>query len=550
MKKFYLILTCLALISLTAFSQQVPRDKVIMEVATGAWCQYCPGAAMGADDLIANGYQVAVIEYHNGDPYATTQSNARISYYNVAGFPTAYFDGGSKVEGGDHTNSMFSYYVPKVNARMAVPSSFTIDVVGTQSCLTDFNAEITVNKVATNNSSNLRLHAVLTESDIVYSWQGMDELNYVCRQMYPNQGGTTISFSGGNTQTVNIQFTLDPTYVFENCELVVFLQDNSTKEIFQGTKMMLTEFQPELNYDATAKQLFNVPKSSCTGTFNPEVNIRNVGAQTMSSVEIVYSVNNGAAQTYNWSGSLDYLAQDTVLLPPISFTGQATNDLVVYTSNPNGNPDECTANDQVTLAVPEAMHTPNTVKLILRTDSNPDQTTWQVTDAMGNVMYSGGPYSSSGQMIQETFDFADEACFTFTIFDSGGDGIASPGFYMLYYGSNTQISQGTDFGYQDQVDFNTADPVGIGEQAGKTGVTVYPNPVQDKATIVVTLEKASNVSYSIYSVTGQKMAQSNETSLDAGQHGLVVDASNWQSGLYLYQVKVGEQTFTGKITVK
>jgi lysyl endopeptidase len=280
------------------------------------------------------------------------------------------------------------------------------------------------------------------------------------------------------------------------------------------------------------------------------VNIRNVGAQTMNSVDIVYSVNGGTAQTYNWSGSLDYLAQDTVQLPPIAFTGQASNDLVVSTSNPNGNPDECTSNDQVTLAVPEAMHTPNTVKLILRTDSNPGQTTWQVTDAMGNVMYSGGPYSSSGQMIQETFEIADEACYTFTVFDSGGDGIASPGFYMLYYGSNTTISQGTDFGYQDQVDFNTADPVGIGEQAAKTGVTVYPNPVLDKATIVVTLDKASNVSYSIYSVSGQKMAESSAASMDAGQHGLVVDASNWQSGLYLYQVRVGEQTFTGKITVK
>ena len=550
MKKFYLSLFFVTLLAFAAFSQQVPRNKVIVEIATGTWCQYCPGSAMGADDLIANGYEVAIVEYHNGDPYATTQSNARISYYNVSGFPTAFFDGGNSVVGGSNTQSMFPQYSAKVNARMAVLSSFTIDVEGTHSCLSDFTAHITLNKVATNNSSNLKLHAVLTESHIEDSWQGMDEVNYVCRQMIPNQNGTAISFTSGNTQTVDLTFTLDPTWVFEECELVVFLQDVGTKEIFQGTKLALTEFVPEKNYDATVKSLFNIPKSSCTGTFEPTVDIRNIGAQTMNSVDIVYNVNGGAAQTFSWTGSLDYLSQETVSLPPIAFTGEENNALVVYTSNPNGNSDECPDNDQVTLSVPEAMHTPNTVKLIMRTDANPDETTWEVTNPAGEVMYSGGPYSSSGQMIQETFEFADESCFTFTIYDAAGNGISVPGFYMLYHGSNTQISQGTDFGYKDVVDFNTADPVGIGEQFANAGVTVYPNPTFDKTSFIVTLKEASNVSYKIYSVTGQMVAESAGTMMDAGQHGITVDASAWNAGLYIYKVQIGKDSFTGKLTVR
>ena len=550
MKNLSLTIITLALFSFTAVSQQVQRDKVILEIATGTWCQYCPGAAMGADDLIANGYPVAVIEYHNGDSYANTYSNSRISYYNVSGFPTAYFDGTTSIVGGSQTQSMFAQYSAKVNARMNVLSSFTIDAEGTHSCLSDFTANVTVNKVATNTSTNLKLHAVLTESHIEQAWFGLQEVNYVCRLMIPNQNGTAVSFTNGNTQTFNLEFTLDPSWVFEECELVVFLQDASTKEIFQGTQLRLTDFTPEMDYDAAVKHVYNIPKSSCTGTFEPEVDIRNIGGQTMNTVDIVYSVNNGSAQTFNWSGSLDYLGEETVTLPPIAFTGEDNNELIVHTSNPNGNSDQCPENDQFTITVPDAMHTPNTVKLIMRTDANPGETTWEVTNSMGEVMYSGGPYTTSGQMIQETFDFADEACFTFTIYDAGGDGIMSPGFYMLYYGSNTQIAQGTNFGFKDIVDFNTADPLGIIEQSSVSNVTVYPNPVTDQATFVVTLDQASPVSYAIYSVTGQLMAQSPETMMEKGQRGIVVDASSWNAGMYIYTVKVGQKSFTGKLNVR
>jgi len=69
----------------------VPREMVIVEIATGTWCGYCPGAAMGASDLIANGHNVAIIKNHNGDPFANTYSNARNNYYSPSGYPDSIF---------------------------------------------------------------------------------------------------------------------------------------------------------------------------------------------------------------------------------------------------------------------------------------------------------------------------------------------------------------------------------------------------------------------------------------------------------------------------
>ena len=120
------VLLTIMIIAFTAglFAQQVDRERVIVEIATGTWCGYCPGAAMGADDLVANGHDVAIIEYHNGDAYANTASNARNSYYAVSGYPTAHFDGVLDVVGGSATSSMYGSYLPLYNQRIVIPCNY------------------------------------------------------------------------------------------------------------------------------------------------------------------------------------------------------------------------------------------------------------------------------------------------------------------------------------------------------------------------------------------------------------------------------------------
>ena len=163
-------------------AQQVDRDMVVVEGFTGFWWGFCPGAAFGADELIENGHNVAVIEYHTGDSLENVYSTARDNYYNISGYPTMMFDGVLDVSGGYSNQSMYPFYVPKVNQRNAVLSDFTIEIELEHTGF-DYTTTIIMENVGGNTSSNLVLHLVVTESGLPIVWGMGEVVNSVCRLM-------------------------------------------------------------------------------------------------------------------------------------------------------------------------------------------------------------------------------------------------------------------------------------------------------------------------------------------------------------------------------
>ncbi len=225
----------LLLMGLISMAYSVPRELVILEIGTGTWCVYCPGAAMGAHDLIANGHAVGVVKNHNGDSYANTYSNARNSYYGINSFPTAYFDGGNPSAGGSASSSLYNSYLVKVNQRLAVPSKYTINALGSVQGST-VNLAVTVAKPEADTNTNIVLHASLTESHIAQNWFNQTHVDNVNRLMVPNQNGTPISLNTGESTTVDLSFSINPSWVPANLEVVLWLQNVTTKEILQGKK--------------------------------------------------------------------------------------------------------------------------------------------------------------------------------------------------------------------------------------------------------------------------------------------------------------------------
>ncbi|RKY97245.1 MAG: hypothetical protein DRQ13_04905 [Ignavibacteriae bacterium] len=221
------------------------REMVLLEIGTGTWCTYCPGAAMGADDLVENGHSVAVVEYHNGDNFTNSYSDARNTYYGISGFPTAIFGGVDYFVGGDHNISMYDNYLPIFEGRKAINCAFDVGIFGT-SAAQDYELTIQLEKQASIPADwdNLVLHVALTESHIPFNWQGQTEVSFVERLMMPDELGTMVDLMNNSNISVDLNFSLDPTWVTDECELVAFIQNLNNKEILQGSKVKLLDLMP------------------------------------------------------------------------------------------------------------------------------------------------------------------------------------------------------------------------------------------------------------------------------------------------------------------
>ena len=77
------------------------------------------------------------------------------------------------------------------------------------------------------------------------------------------------------------------------------------------------------------------------------------------------------------------------------------------------------------------------MKLILHTDNYGYETSWLIEDVDSEELYNQSSTTySSNQLYIEELCLDPATCYIFTILDSYGDGIISPGYYEIYYNDN------------------------------------------------------------------------------------------------------------------
>ncbi len=548
----------------------VERNLVIIEDFTGTWCQYCPGAQMGIEDLIENGYSIAAIANHINDDYSFDGTGDRFTYYGISGLPTAQFDGLITSTGGSATESLYGIYKPLVEQRMAkgTPIKLKIENFLYDSDTRTVTANAVIERIVDKVSGVLVFHAVITESHVPEEWQGQTELNDVARKYYPSANGTNIDLSEDSQQTISITFTIADDWVPELMDIVVFVQNKYSKEIYNGATQHIKEIESIANVTIAVIDTKGEPIEGANVDFDDL-------SQTTGADGSVYFENvEHGNHVYHVSKSGYYPANPVSFLIGFEdkeFTQELWAAEFLYEENFN---DEnlpagwyTTEHDQnwsvenSTFAGGEPnevllSYVPNfTGKTALISPFIPLIDSVSETDSIYIIfkhiidIYNNGGCVFSVRMI--SFTGADT-----TVLWSDNPTIDMPAkqqkikieysditaskvyFQFAFIGSTSNF---TKWAIDDFTIVKADNEVGISENTiGKQTLNVYPNPAQNELKIVNSICGKLN----IYSVTGQCLISNNNYNSNKA-----IDVSHLNNGLYIICIKNQNKVYSAKVSI-
>jgi hypothetical protein len=560
-KRHLLILIGLSFIfSLSGQTQRL----VLVEEATNASCTPC-GAQNPAFFALLNQNRdkLTAVVYHwyfpGYDPmhlHNVGENNARVSYYGINGVPTAIIDGVIPSGAGfGYPGAPSGFTQALINQYHSVPSPFEIDIYHYLSPDEEYIHTTARIKATQDFEGNVKLQLAVVEKVIQFSSppgsNGETTFHDVMKKMMPNHLGTVIPavWEDGDYIIIEESWQLANIYEMDQLGVVGFIQESPSKTVHQAGNSEPEMFAPLFDNDAAIFNLTNLTATNCSGDYSPVITLANYGANTLTSAEIHYSVNDGPIYTFNWSGNLGFLEKTVVELPEIIFPVLPQNQLVINLSQPNGEEDDYFKNNTIEYDFNVAMATPTEVKLMIKLDDNPDKITWEIKNMDGDVVFSGGPYSVAGETINEIFDFENNGCYFFTIYDADGDGLQPPGFFALYYGSGTQIASGTAFGTMFNAQFDVGGTVAVDEVIDIENLAIFPNPMHQSGIVEFRLMNLTYVEIQIHNMVGQLVKTIEKNQFSAGIHQIPIDVSGLDTGFYMVTATVGHQLETKKIAV-
>lgn len=288
--------------------------------------------------------------------------------------------------------------------------------------------------------------------------------------------------------------------------------------------MYIDGYDPQvINFalDAQLLSITGINSIQCSDSIYPIITIKNKGTDTIFTLNIYYGLDTASLNLYSFNDTLITNATAQINLPPLNINQQVYTFLA-FCNSPNGNQDQNTSNDSMQITF-TGNPNPSYAVLILNTDDWGSETTWQITDTLNNVLYTGGPYSDvqGGSTIIDTFCLSKVSCYTFTIFDSYGDGMngsqwggVDGSYYILNEFGDTVISiKNVNFGNREDNPFCTikctlnaninTTPTMCDSATGTASVVIISGnaPFSYLWSTTDTTDSISGLSYGYYSVT-------------------------------------------------
>ena len=513
------------------------NERVLLfECFTNTGCGPCAQQNPALDALIAaNADRVAAIKYHMNWPSAndpmylhnTADNDSRKGVYSVNSVPHTVVDGirfGS-TPGGLSQNMVNNWLT--IESPFEMRLSYEVDEAANT---------ITVHvmgRASTAVEGNVRLYVGVIEKEVHFNSapgpNGERDFYSVMKKLLPTASGTSLgSMEAGDYFAYTFTWELANIYNNDQLDAIAWIQNHGTKEVYQACKSSMS-IEPFYANEAMVSDISDVKGTNCSGESHPKVLLTNNGSNALTSAELEVVVNGETLGNVEWSGNLSTFKSETVDLGEFSFPVEEENTLEVRIKSINGGGDEASTNDIVTIdfkGAPE--NVAKVMKLSIRTDNNPQETTWKVTNLWtGEVVLEGGPYDQANHMFNETLEITGDGCYDFTIYDAGGNGLEG-GVYGLKAGGVTLFS-GNTFGFSESNEFSYEVTADVDENLNQS-VSIYPNPTDGMLNII----SHGKQQVSIYNMAGQRVYEG------YCEGTLKIDMKRFGCGIYA--VKVGDET--------
>lgn len=290
-----------------------------------------------------------------------------------------------------------------------------------------------------------------------------------------------------------------------------------------------------------AVHTFDVGGADCYAG-NISAKLFNSGSAPLTQAQVELRRDGQLLDTYEWTGLLNLGDEAVVTFENVPLLPARNNFTIELPSA-----DEDDSNNKIAVPFFKAPNTLLELIVYSQGDENAEahNTRWAVLDESETVVASGTLLSNEYQ--EESISLPAEGCYTFAVYDDGGDGLASGSFVLATDIEGRTIIDANVFDDEISRLFLAESVVSTQATDILSGLSIFPNPAADEVQLQLLLKEGSSLRLSWHNSMGQALGQRQILQLPAGQHQLPLDLSLFPKGLYYLRVDTDAGTFSRKL---
>lgn len=303
--------------------------------------------------------------------------------------------------------------------------------------------------------------------------------------------------------------------------------------------------------------------------FSPFVELKNLGANDLTSVDFEITDGMSILQNFTWNGNLAPGQMEAVELDGLSL--DSSTDLIINILNANNQPDTIPSGNTIEVELVRRLTTTPALTLDIQTDNWGYEIYWEIRTLTGKVIAYGGnetvgpdggglrvagatdpgAYPDNENITEEILlsDGFDD-CYEFLFVDDWGDGLGGSGFLKLTDETGNLLFNAFPLGSYDshlidaQLGVSSVTEIGALE-----GLEVFPNPTSHELQVSFSLSQNTELQVGIFNTFGQRISRLADGHFAAGSHSLTANVAGLPAGIYFLRMSGKEELSVRRFTV-